>query len=576
MGVKYSASESSQLMEAMANNIQVANEVTDRLSQGCDHLIAALDSGELMGAAYTAGKGLFSEIIIPAIKKLQAAVDDIQTELNSYRIADAQVSEYGNLDLDQLKKTKELREKQLASIKKAIEAKESFLERVKSIATFNIVSHMESLVILSSAESQIESQIKELEEKIQKLEFFVAQVSQYFSDSLEVLRLAIQGATQLSEIIVDSDGNYYADGVDMSWVQKMKDVKIESLEYKEENKSDKFINLIVEQYGFDKETSGLITEISKLIDKKFPYLSQTEREQLLLVTLGSFIYSEGTENGKSMGDKAKGYISDVSWMDVAGTPSDITGLPLDGKTLLKHLGLTDNQITKLRYNIRLQSQIASGIYPNYDKIKSDDLESYKLSYEKVYGVQLTDEMFKEKWNEKYSSFYGKGDFAHFSITTASNLNNRLRGSDLTKFGHENVNDFAGWLGDATLTDSDDISFGNDDYKADLDAVNITQKMKRKKISYIEASNEYYSEMKRGEYTRAEKFVEYKSVEEIKQKIFTKLLPDNMKYVEESGMQSHFELPNEEQCMAYLQKNYPSTYNFIRNIESGNQELTEMR
>lgn len=62
MGVKYSASESSQLMEAMANNIQVANEVTDRLSQGCDHLIATLDSGELMGAAYTAGKGLFQRL----------------------------------------------------------------------------------------------------------------------------------------------------------------------------------------------------------------------------------------------------------------------------------------------------------------------------------------------------------------------------------------------------------------------------------------------------------------------------------------------------------------------------------
>ena len=207
MGVKYSASESSQLMEAMSSNIQVANEVTDRLSQGCDHLIATLDSGELMGAAYTAGKGLFSEIIIPSIKKLQEAVDDIQTELNSYRAADAQVAEYGNLDLDQLKKTKELREQQLASVKKAIEAKESFLERMKSIATFNIVSHIESLVILSSAESQIESQIKELEEKIEKLEFFVAQVSQYFSDSLEVLRLAIQGASQLSQVLVDSDGN---------------------------------------------------------------------------------------------------------------------------------------------------------------------------------------------------------------------------------------------------------------------------------------------------------------------------------------------------------------------------------
>ena len=83
-------------------------------------------------------------------------------------------------------------------------------------------------------------------------------------------------------------------------------------------------------------------------------------------------------------------------------------------------------------------------------------------------------------------------------------------------------------------------------------------------------------MKRGEYTRAEKFVEYKPIEEVKQKIFTKLLPDNMKYVEESGMQSHFELPSEEQCMDYLQKNYLSTYNSIRNVETGNEELTEMR
>lgn len=578
MGVKYSAQESQELIQAMTNNLRVANEVTDRLSSGCDHLISSLDSGDLTGAAYTAGKGLFTEIIIPSIKKLQAAIDDIQLELTSYKNADAQVSGYGDLDLDQLKELKKLREEQLAIVEAQIQARENWLNQIKDIFTFNWGKAFSEKTILYNTKSQIESGIQDLDDKIEKLEFFVSQVSQYFSDSLEVLSLAIQGATQLSKTIVDSDGNYSADGVDMSWVQKMKDVKIESLDYKAENKSDKFINMLVEQYGFDKEMSGLITEISTLIDEKFPYLSQTEREQLLLVTLGSFIYSEGFENGKSMGDKVKGYVSDVSWMDVAGTPSDITGLPLDGKILLKHLGLTDKhkQITKLRYNIRLQSQIASGIYPNYDEIKSDDLESYKLSYEKVYGVQLSDEMFKEKWNEKYSSFYGKGDFAHFSITTASNLNNRLRGSDLTKFGHENVNDFAGWLGDATLTDSDDISFGNDDYKADLDAVNITQKMRNENISYIEASNEYYSEMKRGEYTRAEKFVEYKPVEEIKQKIFVKLLPDNMKNVEDPGMQSHFELPSEEQCMDYLQKNYPSTYNFIRNIETGNQELTDMR
>ena len=245
--------------------------------------------------------------------------------------------------------------------------------------------------------------------------------------------------------------------------------------------------------------------------------------------------------------------------------------------LLELVGVSDKQIAKLRYNIRLQSQMASGQLENYDEIDDEKVwQSYKDNYEKNNSVKVSEESFKKEWNKKYQSFKGKGDFAHFAITSATNLYDNPRVVDLTKFGHENVNDFAGWLGDATITDSNDISFGNDDYKADLDAVNITQKLKSEKISYIEASNEYYSEMKRGEYTRAEKFVEYKPIEEIKQKIFVKLLPDNMKNVEDPGMQSHFELPSEEQCMDYLQKNYPSTYNFIRNIETGNQELTDVR
>ena len=53
MGVKYSATDSAQLIQAMGNNLQIANQVTDRLSSGCDHLVASLESGELQGAAYS-------------------------------------------------------------------------------------------------------------------------------------------------------------------------------------------------------------------------------------------------------------------------------------------------------------------------------------------------------------------------------------------------------------------------------------------------------------------------------------------------------------------------------------------
>ena len=229
MGVKYSAQESQELIQAMTNNLRVANEVTDRLSSGCDHLISSLDSGELTGAAYTAGKGLFIEIIIPSIKKLQAAIDDIQLELTSYKNADAQVSGYGDLDMDQLKELKKLREEQLAIVEAQIQVRENWLNQITDLFSLNWGKAFSEKTILYNTKSQIESGIQDLDDKIEKLEFFVSQVSQYFNDSLEVLSLAIKGATQLSKIIVDSDGNYYADGVDMSWLQKMKDVKIVSL-----------------------------------------------------------------------------------------------------------------------------------------------------------------------------------------------------------------------------------------------------------------------------------------------------------------------------------------------------------
>ena len=250
MGVKYSAQESQELIQAMTNNLQVANEVTDRLSSGCDHLIFSLDSGELTGAAYTAGKDLFTEIIIPSIKKLQAAIDDIQLELTSYKNADAQVSGYGDLDLDQLKELKKLREEQLAIVEAQIQARENWLNQIKDFFSLNWGKAFSEKTILYNTKSQIESGIQDLDDKIEKLEFFVSQVSQYFNDSLEVLSLAIKGATQLSKVIVDSDGNYYADGLDMSWVQKMKDVKIESA-----------------KYDSSKKTKDLHKEYQKILDK---------------------------------------------------------------------------------------------------------------------------------------------------------------------------------------------------------------------------------------------------------------------------------------------------------------------
>ena len=232
MGVKYSAADSAQLIQAMTSNLQVANQVTDRLSSGCDHLIASLDSGELQGAAYTAGKGLFTEVIIPAIKKLQEAIDDIQGELASYKNADSTVSEYGTLDLDLLKEQLKIKQEMLEKTQAQLAEYQSLSRRISDGFTGKLADNLSKTIALTEVENQLNIGIREIQEKIDKLEWFVAQVSQYFADSLQVLGLAIQGATQLSQVLVDSESNYSTDGIDMSWSAKMKAQKIQTVSKK--------------------------------------------------------------------------------------------------------------------------------------------------------------------------------------------------------------------------------------------------------------------------------------------------------------------------------------------------------
>lgn len=67
--MKYSSAESSALIDALTNNIEIANEITERLSSGCEYLVSSLDSGKLQGAAYTAGKGLFTILLSLQLRK---------------------------------------------------------------------------------------------------------------------------------------------------------------------------------------------------------------------------------------------------------------------------------------------------------------------------------------------------------------------------------------------------------------------------------------------------------------------------------------------------------------------------
>ncbi len=68
MGVRYSSSESAALIEAMSSNIQIATQITEKLTSGSDHLIAEIEAGILQGAAYEAGK-IYLGILLSHVSK---------------------------------------------------------------------------------------------------------------------------------------------------------------------------------------------------------------------------------------------------------------------------------------------------------------------------------------------------------------------------------------------------------------------------------------------------------------------------------------------------------------------------
>lgn len=541
--MKYSSAESSALIEALSNNIEIANEITERLSNGCAYLVSSLDSGKLQGAAYTAGKGLFTDIIIPAITKIKEAVDDIQIELNSYKTANEPVSQYGNLDLEELKALKKSKEDMLTVVNEQIAEHESFFNKLKD--TFNSDAHRETSRQLTDSKNNLESEIQSVTKKINELELFVSQVASFFSDSLTVLQLAIQGASQLSQVVVDANGNYYTDGLDMTWVVELKAQKIvsESPSLQDLSLEDAMFaqNLMV-QYGFNEQTAREIIKVRDGIDKKFPDKSQEEKDYILLRVLGSASYT-GFKWDQTAGSLVN-YFYDEEIINRV-----LVHLVKSFDEIMDELGLSKEESKHLYGMLSLQHAV-SGSKRKIGKFNDKELHDFGIEAENVYNISANEVQSVAK------SMYRKADFTHQSITMATHLNSRWFALADFYGGRKNVKDLSGWEGDTTTNATDmQPSIGMDDYLADLDSVNIVKRMTSNTQSYTQAMNSYFNDLQSSPNLREKEFKQNVDLNEVKSTIFESLVPV-------------YERSSEEQSMEYLKEHekYNSSYLFIESLE----------
>ena len=558
MGVKYSSAESSALIDALSNNIEVANEITDRLSSGCEYLVSSLDSGKLQGAAYTAGKGLFTDIIIPAITKIKEAVDDIQIELNSYRTANEPVSHYGNLDLEELKALKKSKEDMLKVVNEQIAEHESFFNQLKDHITFNYDAHRETSRQLTESKNNLESEIQSVTKKIDALELFVSQVASFFSDSLTVLKLAIQGASQLSQVAIDANGNYNTDGLDMTWLKKMNAQKIvnESPSLQDLSPEDAmFAQNLMKQYGFNEKTAREIIKVRDGIDKKFADKSQNEKDYIFLRIIGSVSYS-GFKWDDTAGSLANYFFYNIN--------SDKNTLRYEKgfDEIMEELGLSKKESKHLYGMLYLQHAV-SGSKRKIGNFNEEQLNKFGIEAENVYNISGNEVKAVAK------NMYRKADFTHQSITMATHISPKGFGIADFYFGRENVKDLSGWEGDTTRNATDmEPSIGTDDYLADLDSVNIVKRMSSKDQSYTQAMNSYMSDLQSYPKLREKEFKQNVDLKEVKSTIFASLVPYSIieRVRSVSNVGTIDETPSEEQLMEYLKEHYNSSYQFIRSLE----------
>ena len=315
-----------------------------------------------------------------------------------------------------------------------------------------------------------------------------------------------------------------------------------------------FVQTMMAEYGFDAETAQQLLTIKQGIDRKFPTSSQEFRDYIFLRVVGAAYYNDFKWK------ETAGYLKNYFFDEVVSSPSTVEKMRVEKPILeiFKELGLKEEKAKELYYNLRLQHTLAGG-GSDSETMKSRDLSEYneaKDKYEKVYGKN---NKFDEFWDSKLKAYSNNGaghaDFTHQSITMATHFNpNQVQLADVYG-GREHVKDLSGWEGDTTFNANDmKPSIGEDDYKADLDSVNLIGRM-QKGQSYDQAISSYYPDLQKDSSQREREFLKNKDWKKVKGTIYAGVAPADILRKGEASIKE------------YIEGKYPEVSAFLNRLEA---------
>ncbi|EFM29181.1 T7SS effector LXG polymorphic toxin [Streptococcus gallolyticus] len=546
MGLNMTLEQSQAQAESVASVSQAQIEGYQALQQAIQQF--ADDTESLTGKAYEAAKAYYRAVLLPL-----AQGGELYAEMLAK--ASAKLPENYQESVD----TKSWSEEQLLEY---IRQEEDLINQLDEIN-----QSLSRLELPTTQKRQMQQGTVDLirghHANKRVYETILEDLRAYSTDSVRLFDELDDIALQLSTGLAQAETSWNATDKsftipsDLSWATYLSAYSATNdLELSREERA--FVNTMMTEYGFDVETAKQLLTIKRGIDSQFSYFAgytSQERDYIFLRLIGAVSY-DGVK-----WDETAGYLSNYFYTETISDffTGDTQKVPMSLLEIFQVLGLSEQEAKELNYNLRLQHEMAGGTLDDTTTLQentSKEYATYKDTYKSVYG---TTKGFDDFWDEHLKAYSNNGagnaDFTHQSITMATHLN--PSGLQLSDFygGREHVKALAGWEGDTTYNANDEKpSIGEDDYKADLDAVNIVGRM-AKGQSYERAMSGYYSDVTKDETVREKEFLKNEDWDKVKGTIYASLVPIDIRR------------KGEEATSNYIFENYEDVSKFLSRLEA---------
>lgn len=226
MGLIYIPGDANQVETQLTNDLQMSEAFLNRLKEATSHLTAIVGGGKLDGKAYKKGLGLMQDCVLPTIQHTTSAIDGIKQDLSSFSRAKSGIPNEPLYEDKLNAHIAELEAQKAAQTALSAVYQSHILSLIagpvgaavdKAIHQFTDAKNQ-----LSSWGNSVEEEIRKTKEKRDKLRQFNSVTNSLFHSSVSNLKIAMQGVMVLNGSKINSDGSYKLPmGMDSSYFKRV-------------------------------------------------------------------------------------------------------------------------------------------------------------------------------------------------------------------------------------------------------------------------------------------------------------------------------------------------------------------